>query len=64
MIMPCLDERMKAMIEALFAFWANKKSAMPADAFYQKMTTYGLVPDIRFIEGITTIVYQNRTRVQ
>ena len=56
-MMPCLDERMKNMIEALFAFWANKKSAMPAEAFYQKMTTYGLVPDIKFIEGITTIVY-------
>ena len=33
-IMPCLDERMKNMIEALFAFWANKKSAMPAESFY------------------------------
>ena len=57
-----LDERTGNFIEALFAFWANKKNVMPAETFYQKMTMFGLVPDLKFIENITTIVYQSRPR--
>ncbi len=51
------------MLKALFAVWANKKCVMSADLFYQKMTTFGLVPDLKFIEGITTIVYSNRPKM-
>lgn len=45
------------MIEALFAFWSNKKPQMPAELFYQKMTTFGLTSDMKFIENITSIVH-------
>ena len=57
MIKTNLDERMHNLVAALFEFWSNGKSAIPAEEFYQKMTTYGLVPDLKFIEAITTIVY-------
>ena len=32
------------------------------DTFYQKMTTFGMVPDLKFIEHVTTITYQNRPK--
>ena len=60
MIKENLFERKTNLVDALFAFWSNKKSAIPADLFYQKMTTYGLVPDLKFIENVTNIMYQNR----
>ena len=63
-----LDERMANLIEALFAFWSNqpkpsKRKAIAADYFYEKMTMFGLVPDLKFIENITSIVYQNRPKI-
>ena len=53
---------MNNLIEALFSFWANKKPSINADFFYQKMTTFGLVPDLKFIENITTIIYSNQPK--
>ncbi len=57
------EERTQNMLKALFAVWANKKCVMSADLFYQKMTTFGLVPDLKFIEGITSVVYSNRPKI-
>ena len=57
-----INERTGNLIEALFAFWGKKRPVMQADQFYQKMATYGLVPDIKFIEDITNIIYFNRPR--
>ena len=50
------------MIEALFTFWKRKHAAIPAQKFFKRMTTFGLAPDLRFIEQITNIVYSNRPR--
>ena len=55
--MPNLDERSQNLIEALFPHWAHGKHAMPAETFYQKMTTFGLVPDLKFVEAVTNIAY-------
>lgn len=62
LILPNLNERMNNLIEALFSFWANKKPSINADLFYQKMTTFGLAPDLKFIENIMTIIYSNRPK--
>ena len=35
---------------------------MRAEDFYQKMTVFGLAPDVRFIEKVTNIVYSNRVK--
>lgn len=60
--MPNLDERTHNLIEALFPHWAHGKHAMPAETFYQKMTTFGLVPDLKFVEAVTNICYAGRPR--
>ena len=51
------------MLKALFTVWSNKKPIICSDIFYQKMTTFGLAPDLKFIEGITNIVYANRPKM-
>ena len=62
LIMVSLNERMDSLLEALFAFWSNKRSAIPADVFYQKMTTFGLAPNLKFIEDIMNIINFNRPK--
>ena len=68
------DERMHCMIKAFFNVWCHdpnshlgskrrQRQAIPAEEFYQKMTTFGLVPDCKFIENITTIVFFNRPKL-
>ena len=53
---------MDSLLEALFAFWSNKRSAIPADVFYQKMTTFGLAPNLKFIEDIMNIINFNKPK--
>ena len=35
---------------------------IPASEFYQKMATYGLVPNLKFIEDIIAIIYFNKPK--
>lgn len=62
LVMVNLAERMNCLIEALFSVWSTKRSAIPADVFYQKMTTYSLVPDLKTIQEIMDIVHYNRPK--
>jgi len=52
------------MIKALFAVWGNNKSYLPAELFYQKMTTFGLATNNKAIENITNIMYGNRPKLK
>lgn len=55
------DQRLQNMVKALFNVWQDKsEKAIPAEAFYHKMAAFGLAPDVKLLENVTNIVYQNR----
>ena len=58
-ILPNFEERQQNMIKALFTVWCDgpKKHTMRAEDLYQKMTTFGLAPDLKFIEQVTNVVF-------
>ena len=62
MIIVNLAERTEGLVEALFAFWSNKRSGIPVDAFKQKMITFGLAPNLKFLEDIINIIHANRPK--
>ena len=65
LILANLDERVEKFVEALFNYWSgnmdkedkDKTNTIPAEDFYQKMVTFGLAPDIKFIQEVTTITH-------
>ena len=65
-ILPDFENRMQNMIKALFSVWAGEKkqsiASLKAEDFYNRMTTFGLVPDVKFIEQVTNIVHSNRPK--
>lgn len=64
LILSNFEERTQNLLKALFAVWSGKRSCLSADSFYQKMTTFGLAPDLKFIEQVTNTVYQSRPKQQ
>ena len=65
-ILPDFENRLQNMIKALFSVWAGEKKqstpSLKAEDFYNRMTTFGLVPDVKFIEQVTNIVHSNRPK--
>ena len=59
LILAHLDERIGKFAEALFNVWKDRKGTIPPEAFCQKMVTFGLAPDIKFIHEVTTVTHLN-----
>lgn len=53
LILANLDERIDKFIDALFYVWKDPKNepqnTIVPEVFYQKMVTFGLAPDLKFI---------------
>ena len=63
LILPNLDERIDKFIDALFYVWKDPyhepANTIVPEVFYQKMVTFGLAPDLKFIQEITNISHFN-----
>ena len=62
LILANLDERIMKFIDALFNYWKDPSNTIAPEVFFQKMVTFGLAPDIKFIQEITHITHMNRPK--